>query len=100
MEYNLKNNIKPISIKKSIRETLSYDEQFAIVPQFRKEEENYGDSGDLPKLISKLEKEMYKASKELEFEKAAQLRDRIKKIRDKELEFSLEISYPQQTNRS
>ncbi|MDP6809020.1 MAG: UvrB/UvrC motif-containing protein, partial [Desulfobacterales bacterium] len=40
---------------------------------------------DFPRLIEKLEKEMYSAARNLEFEKAAELRDRIKKIREKDL---------------
>jgi excinuclease ABC subunit B len=41
---------------------------------------------DLEKEISKLEKEMHRAAGELAFEKAAELRDRIKKIRLLEIE--------------
>jgi excinuclease ABC subunit B len=39
-------------------------------------------SEDAAKEISKLEKEMFKAAEDLEFEKAAEIRDRIHKIRD------------------
>ena len=41
---------------------------------------------DLEKEIGKLEEEMRRAAKELAFEKAAELRDRIKKIRLMEIE--------------
>jgi excinuclease ABC subunit B len=41
---------------------------------------------DLEKEIRKLEKEMQEAAKELAFEKAADLRDRIKKMRLLEIE--------------
>ena len=41
---------------------------------------------DLEKEISRLEKEMQEAAKELAFEKAAELRDRIKKMRMLEIE--------------
>jgi excinuclease ABC subunit B len=37
----------------------------------------------IPDLITQLEAEMKTAAKELEFEKAAQLRDRIKQLREK-----------------
>ena len=40
------------------------------------------DKKDLPKLISKLEKEMHKAAKILDFEQAAQIRDQLKKLRE------------------
>ena len=37
---------------------------------------------DLPKLIDKLEKDMKKAAKILDFERAAQIRDQLKKLRE------------------
>ena len=37
---------------------------------------------DLPKLIDKLEKDMHKAAKVLDFERAAQIRDQLKKLRE------------------
>jgi excinuclease ABC subunit B len=40
---------------------------------------------DTPKLIKSLEKKMHLAAKNLEFEKAALLRDRVKKLREKDL---------------
>ena len=91
MEYNRKNGIQPMSIKKSIRETLGYAEQFAIAPLVQEEEEDYADPEGLSKLIANLEKQMLRAAKNLEFEKAAQLRDRIKKLKEKELELAPEI---------
>ena len=38
---------------------------------------------DVPELIKKLESQMKEAAKNLEFEEAAKLRDRIKYLRDK-----------------
>ena len=37
---------------------------------------------DLPKLIDKLEKEMHKSAKTLDFERAAEIRDKLKKLRE------------------
>lgn len=37
---------------------------------------------DLPKVIKKLETQMLDAAKDLEFERAAQLRDQLKKLRE------------------
>ena len=37
---------------------------------------------DLPKLIDKLEKDMKKAAKILDFERAAEIRDKLKKLRE------------------
>ena len=36
----------------------------------------------LPKLIDKLEKDMHKAAKILDFERAAEIRDQLKKLRE------------------
>ncbi|MBI4382904.1 MAG: excinuclease ABC subunit UvrB [Nitrospinae bacterium] len=88
MEYNRLHKITPTSIKKSIRETLSQQEKFAVVPLAREEEEEYLASVDLQTLVPKLESLMYAAAKDLDFEKAAELRDRIKKLRDRDLELT------------
>lgn len=82
-EYNRKHNITPVSIKKLIQETMMLQEKFAIVPLVAEEEEEY--LGNLPKLIANLETQMYAAARNLEFEKAAELRDRITKLKEKDL---------------
>ncbi|NBT58663.1 hypothetical protein EBT16_07765, partial [bacterium] len=41
---------------------------------------------DLPKEIAKIEKLMKKAARALEFEKAAELRDRLTQLKKKQLE--------------
>lgn len=38
------------------------------------------DKKDLPKLITKLEKDMHKAAKILDFERAAEIRDQLKNL--------------------
>ena len=42
--------------------------------------EEYLAPKEIPKLVKKLRKEMLAAAKELNFEKAAELRDRVKKL--------------------
>ena len=44
--------------------------------------ENHLDRSDLPKLIDKLEKDMNKAARALDFERAAEIRDQLKKLRE------------------
>ena len=83
IEYNETHQIIPKSIKKSVQESLINCEKLAIVPLELEEEPLL--RKDFPRLIEKLEKEMYSAARNLEFEKAAELRDRIKKIREKDL---------------
>ena len=82
-EYNRKHNITPVSIKKMVQETLMCQEKFATVPLVEEEEAAY--MGNLPKLIANLETQMHVAARNLEFEKAANLRDRVTKLKEKEL---------------
>lgn len=84
IEYNKKHNITPKTIKKSIQNNLlslvqSYRSTEDIVAQTLVEMDI--ETKDLPKLLKKLETEMQKAAKLLDFEKAIQLRDEIKKIK-------------------
>ena len=85
MEYNDKYGIIPQTIKKPIENNL-----LALVASYRNLEDIVAeemvelgiDKKDLPKLIDKLEKDMKKAAKILDFERAAQIRDQLKKLRE------------------
>ena len=85
LEYNKKYGIIPQTIKKPIENNL-----LSLVASYRDLEdivaEEMVDLGierkDLPKLISKLEKDMHKAAKILDFERAAEIRDQLKKLRE------------------
>ena len=86
-EYNRENGITPETIKKSIGELLSsvYEHDYVAVPEVAEEaEERYRSLDDLEAEIKGLEKQMREAAKALEFEKAADLRDRLKKLRARE----------------
>ena len=69
-KHNIKNNIKPITIKKEIRD-LIYNEK--IIED--KQEMETITKKEKEKIIKNLEEEMRKAAKELDFEKAMELRD-------------------------
>lgn len=83
--HNKKYGIIPQTIKKPIENNL-----LSLVASYRNLEdlvaEEMIDLGisekDLPKLIDKLEKDMHKAAKILDFERAAQIRDQLKKLRE------------------
>lgn len=85
LEHNKKYGIIPQTIKKPIENNLlslveSYRDLEDIVAE---EMVDLGiDKKDLPKLISKLEKDMHKAAKILDFERAAEIRDKLKKLRE------------------
>ena len=84
-EYNVTNKIIPESINKSIQEFLVKQDKQATTSTAKNEEDEHFSRKDAPKLIKNLEKKMHAAAKNLEFEKAAELRDMIKRIREKDL---------------
>jgi excinuclease ABC subunit B len=87
-EYNWVHGITPETIKKRIYD-LEYQIAEADYLDFgiaAEEEEVYGDESEIEKTIEKLEKEMKAAAKALEFERAAKLRDKIRALRQKELQ--------------
>ena len=84
-KYNVTHQIIPESIRKSIQETLVKHEKKPLTTQAESEEDELVLMEDAPKLIKSLEKKMHLAAKNLEFEKAALLRDRVKKLREKDL---------------
>jgi len=87
-DYNAANGITPETIKKRIHD-LEYQIAEADYVNFgvaAEEEERYQSEEEIEKVIEGLEKEMKAAAKELEFERAARLRDKIRTLRQKELE--------------
>ena len=74
-EYNIKNNITPQTIKKDIRETIK-----ATVIEDIQSEYNIGKDESIEDIISRLTDEMLKHAANMEFEKAAELRDKIKEL--------------------
>jgi len=61
------------------------------VPLAAEEVEEYISAADIPKLIEALERDMRGAAKKLDFERAAELRDRVKALRDKELAMGVRV---------
>ena len=88
LEYNKINNITPESIKKSITTILDtiYEKDYAPVPAVAEEEQEYLSPDQAHKKINEMKKDMKKAAKNLEFEKAALLRDKIIELENKFLE--------------
>jgi excinuclease ABC subunit B len=86
LAYNQEHGITPESIRKNIGELLSsvYEADYVAVPIEETPEERYRTIDDLDKEIKVLEKQMREAAKALEFEKAAQIRDRLKQLRARE----------------
>lgn len=85
--YNIKHKITPTSIKKEITNILSsiYEADYWTVPAVAEEEVDYRDDT----AVRELENEMKEAAGRLDFEKAAELRDRIKAIKKRQLEIGI-----------
>jgi excinuclease ABC subunit B len=85
--YNQEHGITPESIKKSIGDLMSsvYEMDYVAVPEVDGDEDRYRSVDELLAEIKKVEKEMRAAAKALEFERAAELRDRLKTLRGREL---------------
>ena len=75
MEYNEKNGIVPQTIKKSIRDIIK-----ASIVEEAQEEYNLDENTTMEDLINRLTDEMLQYAASMEFEKAAELRDKIKEL--------------------
>ncbi len=86
-EYNKVHDITPQTVKKSVRNILAsiYEADYFTVPAVSDFKEEYGSLKDIPKMIEKLKKEMKEAANRLEFERAAELRDKIHELEETEL---------------
>ena len=84
--FNKKHGITPQTVIKSIGSPLVkiYEADYVDVPLAAEKEANYG-AKDLPRVIQRLKKEMKKAAESLEFERAAELRDRIRAMEEQEI---------------
>ncbi|HZJ76568.1 MAG TPA: excinuclease ABC subunit UvrB [Oscillospiraceae bacterium] len=86
-QYNLEHNIKPKSIEKGIRDVIE-------ATGVAEGEVKYGEASvkkvlsvnEFEKLIKNLEKEMMRAAKDLQFERAAELRDKIESLKEEHIQ--------------
>ena len=85
LEYNERMGITPETVKSNIKDILGsiYEADYWTVPAVEEPIEEYSvDSGRL----EELEREMKEAAERLEFERAAEIRDRIKRLKERILE--------------
>lgn len=76
-EFNEKHGITPTTIKKNIAEIIQVTKSTENVEEVKEE----FSQEQIENIIINLETEMYKAAEELDFEKAAQIRDQIAKMK-------------------
>ena len=75
-DFNEKNGITPTTIKKNIGEIIQ------ITKKNEEEEIEEFSKDDIETILINMEAEMYKAAEELDFERAANLRDQIKNMKE------------------
>lgn len=85
-EYNTEHGITPTTIIKSIDATLvtAYEADYFKIPLDLDSFEEYSPK-QLKETIAQLEADMRNAAKEMKFEQAAEIRDRLKYLREREL---------------
>jgi len=105
LAYNKENNITPVSIIKSVDMELAkiVEADYVTVPIDEAELDaaaaNIKNEDQLAAVLQQLELQMREAAKKFEFEKAAQLRDRIRSLKQKDIAglFSIEPASPPAT---
>ena len=74
-EYNEKHGITPQTIQKAVRDTIKASFVEDIQEEYKLDKET-----DMKDIITKLTDEMLKYAQEMEFEKAAEVRDKIREL--------------------
>jgi len=90
-EYNRQNNITPQSIVKKIDEILTsvYERDYLDYTRIAEEKEILLSPQKRKQRIQELERQMREAARNLEFEKAARIRDELTRLKKRELELGL-----------
>ena len=85
--FNEEHGITPSSIVKAIDDVLSsvYERDYVTVPLVREDTETFSTREELNARLADLDREMKEAAANLEFERAATLRDRARRLREQDL---------------
>ena len=88
LAYNQEHGITPQSIKRDIDHILesAYEADYVTVPLISEEDAEYVNRQNISEAIEELSKKMMEAASKLDFEEAAAFRDRIKSLKNLELE--------------
>ncbi len=91
--YNKEHNITPQSIRKNIQAALRtvYEQDYFTVPIAAEDAGEYVPTVDIPALVARLDKQMRAAAKEQDFETAAELRDKIRSLRQREMAVGVKV---------
>ena len=80
-EHNQEHDITPATIIKAVRAVIEATKVAEVLPRYGKDQVKDMSPAERKKAIAEMEKEMKKAARELDFERAAQLRDLIIEVR-------------------
>ena len=83
MQYNIEHGITPQTIKKAVRDLISISKKVAAEELRMEKDPESMSKSELEKLINDVSKQMRKAAAELNFEAAAQLRDKMIELKQK-----------------
>ncbi|MBM6685013.1 excinuclease ABC subunit UvrB [Faecalicatena contorta] len=81
MAYNEEHGITPTTIKKSVRDLISISKKVATEEMRMEKDPESMSRKELEKLIKELEKQMRRAAADLNFEAAAELRDKMTELK-------------------
>ena len=81
MAYNEEHGITPTTIKKSVRDLISISKKVAAEEMRMEKDPESMSRKELEKLIKELEKQMRRAAADLNFEAAAELRDKMTELK-------------------
>ena len=84
-EYNEKHDITPKSIEKSVRAVIEATKLAQSDESYKGKKPEELTAGELAKYVKLMEKEMRQAAEDLQFERAAELRDRIFEYKTKRM---------------
>ena len=81
MAYNEKHGITPQTIQKSVRDLISISKKVAAEEMRLEKDPESMSRSELEKLVADITKQMKKAAAELNFEMAAELRDKMTELK-------------------
>ena len=81
--YNQEHNITPETIRKEVTQIFNFEQKAATASRSEVAEDliKFNSLDEMDAVVRSLETEMRKAAKALEFERAAELRDQIRKLK-------------------
>ena len=85
--YNEEHGITPESVVRAIEDVMSsvYERDYSTAPAIREPRDNFRTQAEIEAEIARLDMEMKSAAANLDFERAASIRDTVKSLRSREL---------------